>query len=186
MKEIILASASPRRKELLKNIVSDFKIIPSNIKEEYPNDLNLLDVALYISDLKANDIYLKHSDSIVIGCDTAIVFNNKIIGKPKNKEDARETLTMLSNNVHYVTSGVTIYCDNNKYQINSINKVYFKKLSLEQIDNYLSCDEYKDKAGSYAIQGIAKEFIEKIEGEYESIVGLPIKDLKPLLKRINK
>lgn len=186
MQEIILASASPRRKQLLKTIVNDFKIIPSDVEEKFPNDLDLLDVSLYISDLKAYDIYKQHKNCIVIGCDTSIVFNNKVIGKPINKEDAKLTLLSFSNNMHYVVSGVTVYCNNQKYQINSINKVYFKNINEELIDEYLTHDEYKDKAGSYAIQGIANSFIDKIEGEYEAIVGLPIKELSKLIKKINR
>lgn len=186
MKEIILASSSPRRKELLKSIINDFKIIPSHINENYPSDLSPFKVSLYISEMKAYDIYKSNLDSIVIGADTTIVFNDDVIGKPTDKIDAKKTLTSLSNNMHYVVSAITIYCDNQKYQINSINKVYFKALSESEIDEYLTHDEYKDKAGSYAIQGLANKFIEKIDGEYNSIVGLPLIELSKLLKEINK
>jgi septum formation protein len=180
-KEIILASSSPRRYELLKKIVNDFKVIPSNKKEEFPLSLEALKVSLYLSNIKALDIYSKHNDSIVIGADTSIVIDNKVIGKPIDKEDAKRMLQYLSNKMHYVISGVTIYCNNNKYEINSINKVYFKELKAEEIDEYLMIDEYKDKAGSYAIQGVGSKFIAKYEGEYESIMGLPIKELANLL-----
>lgn len=186
MKEIILASSSPRRKELLKTIVDEFKIIPSNIDESYPSFLDPIKVSLYISDLKAKDIYNKYPNAIVIGCDTTIVLDNKVIGKPKDKIDAKNMLKSFSNKMHIVVSGVTIYSDNKKYEINSINKVYFKDLSEKEIDEYLEYDEYKDKAGSYAIQGLASKFIYKIDGEYESIVGLPIKDLKNIIDKINK
>lgn len=186
MKDIILASASPRREFLLKQLIKDFKIVPSNVKETYPETLNLLEVPLYISNLKAFDIYLNNSQSIVIGCDTAIVYQNKLIGKPLNKQDAFNTLSSFSDNWHYVVSGVTIYSDNKKYEINSINKVYFKKISPEEINEYLQLDEYKDKAGSYAIQGVAAKFIDKIEGEYEAIIGLPIAELSEILKSLIK
>ena len=186
MKKVILASSSPRRKELLSSILNDFEIIPSDIDETFPDTLNLLEVPLYISDLKANDIYTKNPSCLVIGCDTAIVFDNKLIGKPKNKLDAKKTLMSFSNNWHYVVTGVTIYCDDKKYQINSTNEVYFKSITEQEIDNYLQHDEYKDKAGSYAIQGIANTFIEKIEGEYEAIIGLPIKQLKPIIDELLK
>ena len=184
MKEIILASASIRRKELLSTIIKNFKIIPSNIEETFPNSLNLFEVPLYISNLKAKDIYSKHPESIVIGCDTAIVFDNKLIGKPKDITDAKETLMSFSNKYHYVVTGLTIYSNNKQYSINSINKVYFKNITEIEIDEYLKFDEYKDKAGSYAIQGLASKFIEKIDGEYEAIVGLPIIELKKLLNQI--
>lgn len=186
MKKVILASLSPRRKELLKSIVDEFTIIPSNVDETYPPSLNPFDVSLYISDLKAADVYKDNIDSIVVGCDTTIVFEDRVIGKPIDKEDAKKTLMGFSNKLHYVVSGVTIYSDNQKYQINSVNKVYFKNISEEEINKYLEFDEYKDKAGSYAIQGLANKFIEKIEGEYEAIVGLPIKELIQLLNSINQ
>ena len=185
-KKIILASASPRRKQLLKTIVNDFLIIPSNINEIYPNNLDPLMVSLYISNLKALDIHNKYPSDIVIGCDTTVVINNQVLGKPINEDDAKNMLNSLSNNCHLVISAVTIYNANTKYEINSINKVYFNKLSEQDISEYLKNDEYKDKAGSYAIQGLASKFINKIEGEYESIVGLPIKELKSLLDKINK
>lgn len=184
--KIILASASPRRKELLSQLVSEFAIIPSNIKEKYPSDLDVFKVALHISNLKALDVYKNNTDSLVIGCDTIVILNNEILGKPKNKEDARRMLNLLSDKMHYVVSGLTVYYSNKKYEINSINKVYFKKLSKEEIDLYLKNSEYKDKAGSYAIQGLASKFIDKFEGEYESIVGLPINELSNLLNSIIK
>ena len=186
MKNIILASLSPRRKEILTSIVNDFKIIPSNVEETYPSSLNPFEVSLYISDLKAYDVYKDNRNAIVIGCDTTIVFNDKVIGKPLNKKDAQKTLMNFSNKMHYVVSGVTIYFNNQKRQINSINNVYFKNISEKEIVDYLEYDEYKDKAGSYAIQGIANKFIEKIEGEYEAIVGLPIKELNEVLNSINE
>jgi len=185
MKQIILASASPRRKELLKTIVNDFKIVPSTVNETYPAGLEPLLVSLYISNLKAEDIHKQYPNDVVIGCDTTVIIDNQILGKPVDKNDASNMLNKLSNNIHYVATGVTIYDNNNKYEINSINKVYFKKLTVKDIEEYLKIDEYKDKAGSYAIQGIAKSFIEKIEGEYEAIIGLPIKELKNILEQIN-
>ena len=125
MNKVILASASPRRKELLKKIVSDFEIIPSNVVETFPSTLDTFQVALYLSNLKAYDIYLKNQDSLVIGVDTIVVINNIILGKPSNKDNAREMLKALSGNMHYVITGVTIYLNHNRYEINSINKVYF-------------------------------------------------------------
>lgn len=186
MKRIILASASPRRKDLLSKIVNEFEIVTSSIEETYPDNIDLFLVPLYLSNLKAYDIHQKFPQDIVIGADTAIVFENTILGKPLNKEDAKSMLSKFSNNYHFVVTGVTIYDSDNKYEINSINKVYFKNLNTKDIDDYLLNDEYKDKAGSYAIQGMASKFIDKIEGDYESIVGLPIKDLQILLKKLIK
>lgn len=184
MKKIILASSSPRRKELLKSIVKEFQIVSSNVEENYPSSLDPFNVSLYLSFIKANDVFSKYPNDIVIGCDTTIVMNNKVIGKPNNKNHAKEMLTEFSNKMHYVVSAITILTSTQKYEINSINKVYFKNISSEDIDEYLSHDEYKDKAGSYAVQGIANKFIDHIDGEYEAIVGLPLMELKELLNKI--
>lgn len=185
-RKVVLASSSPRRKQLLSKIISEFEIIPSDVEEIYPNTISTMHVSLYLSDLKAYDIHKKYPNDIVIGCDTSVIINDVILGKPKNKTHAKEMLSSLSNNMHYVVSGITVYDKDSKYQINSISKVYFKNLSIQEIDEYLENDEYKDKAGGYAIQGLANKFIDRFEGEYESIVGLPIIELDKLLKSIIK
>ena len=185
MDNIILASSSPRRKELLNKIVNHFEIIPSKVDEIYPPSLEKFEVSLYLSNLKAYDIYQKYPNHIVIGVDTTVIINDDILGKPLNKDEAKKMLEKLSGNMHHVITGVTVYKDNTKYEINSINKVYFKNLDSLTIDNYLLDDEYKDKAGSYAIQGKAGAFIEKIDGDYDSIVGLPTKELYELLLKLN-
>ena len=162
--------------------------ITDSIKYIGVNDYNLdlFEVPLYLANLKSYDIHLKYPNDIIIGADTAIIFNHKILGKPKTKSDAKNMLLDFSNKCHFVVTGVVIYDQKNKYEINSINKVYFKNITVEDIDEYLSFDEYKDKAGGYAIQGIASKFINKIEGEYEAIVGLPLKELSPLIKKLIK
>ena len=186
MNKIILASASPRRKQLLSTITTDFVIIPSNVEENFPNTLDAMKVSLYLSNLKAKDIHDRYPNDIVIGSDTTVIINNEILGKPINKLDAKRMLTTLSNNIHYVVSGVTIYNQNEVYEINSISKVYFKELTDQDIDQYLENDEYKDKAGSYAIQGLASKFIDHIEGDYDTIVGFPTKEVERVLKDILK
>ena len=186
MKKIILASASPRRKQLLSTIIDNFEIIPSNALEVYPETLDAMDVSLFLSNLKAKDIHNKYPNDVVIGSDTTVIINNKVLGKPDDKNDARNMLNTLSNNLHYVVSGVTIYNGEETYQINSISKVFFKKLSREDIEDYLSHDEYKDKAGSYAIQGLASVFIDHIEGDYDTIVGFPTQQVKDVLDKILK
>lgn len=184
MNKIILASSSPRRKQLLSKITTEFDVIPSNAEEIYPESLSAMDVSLYLSNIKAKDIHKQYPDKIVIGSDTTVVINNTLLGKPKDKNEAKQMLTTLSNNVHYVVSGVTIYNKDEVLQINSISKVFFKKLSEEEIDEYLTNDEYKDKAGSYAIQGLASKFVDHIEGDYDTIVGFPTDEVKIILDRI--
>ena len=186
MKKIILASASPRRKELLSRITNDFIIVPSDADEIYPSTLNAMDVSLYLSNIKANDIHNKYPNDIVIGSDTTVIINNTVLGKPKDKDEAKQMLSTLSNNIHYVVSGVTIYNKDEIHQINSISKVFFKDLTNEEIEEYLTHDEYKDKAGSYAIQGLASKFIDHIEGDYDTIVGFPTNEVKLVLDKIIK
>lgn len=179
---IILASNSPRRKELLSRIVPQFKIVPSTIEENIPKDLPLIDCPCYLATKKALDVSKNHFEDTVIAADTIILFNNRIFGKPSSKEDAKSMLTKLSGNTHYVVTGVCVIKKEKTISFTSINEVEFYKLSEKEIDEYLSNDEYKDKAGSYAIQGKANLFIKSIKGDYNSIVGLPLAQLNKVLK----
>lgn len=178
----ILASASPRRKELLKKIIPDFKIITSNIDESYSETMDKMSVAEFLATKKALSVYENNKDDIVIGSDTVIVYNNKIYGKPVNKTDAKNMLKTFSNKTHYVVTGVCVVSQKRTLSFSSISKVTFYELSDDEIDEYLSDDEYKDKAGSYAIQGKASLFIKNIDGDYNSIMGLPISELNRILK----
>ena len=179
---IILASASPRRKELLKNITSDFKIIPSTIEEVVPEGIPAIDTATYLSTQKALDVSKNNPNDIIIAADTIIVFNNEIYGKPKDKEEAKKMLSSFSGNTHLVVTGVCVSCKERTISFSSVNEVEFYKLTEQEIDEYLSHDEYKDKAGSYAIQGKANLFVKSIKGDYNSIVGLPVSQLNRVLK----
>lgn len=178
----ILASASPRRKELLKKIVDNFSIITSNVDETYPDTMNKMDVAEFLATKKAMSVYENNKNDIVIGSDTVIVYDNKIYGKPLNKDDARNMLKTFSNKTHYVVTGVCVASQKRTLSFSSINKVTFYELSDKEIDEYLKGDEYKDKAGSYAIQGKASLFIKNIDGDYNSIMGLPVAQLNRILK----
>ncbi len=179
---IILASSSPRRKELLKKIVNNFKVVPSDFDESIPDSINCMDLAEYFAVQKVKSVSKDYKGDIVIGADTLIVYNNKIYGKPKDKTEAREMLKTFSGNMHYVITGVCVMSSTRTISFSSVNEVYFYSLSDEEIDEYLLNDEYEDKAGSYAIQGKASLFIKKINGEYNSIVGLPIAELNRILK----
>ena len=179
---IILASASPRRKELLKKITSDFNVITSNIEEIVPDNMPAKDVAQYLATQKAMDVFNKNPNDIVIGSDTTIVFSDKIYGKAKDKDDARNMLKSFSNNTHYVITGVCIVSSSKSISFSSISEVTFYELSDDEIDEYLSFDEYIDKAGAYAIQGKAGMFVKNINGDYDSIVGLPVSKLNRVLK----
>lgn len=185
---IILASASPRRKELLKKIVPVFTVLPSAVNEETIKEKNPFSFALKASEMKARDIGKKHPDATVIAADTIVVIGNVIFGKPKTILQAKKILQTLSAKTHTVITAVTLYKKNQEKLVSDyeVTKVTFKKLSDEQIDAYLKTGDFKDKAGSYAVQNIGETFIEKIEGDYDTVVGLPTLKVKELLEKFEK
>lgn len=183
--EIVLASKSPRRQELLKRIINDFKVIESDFDESTVKFQG--DVEKYVEDLakgKALVVAKKiNNPSIIIGVDTVVYYNNEILGKPKNYDDAYSMLSKLSGNTHKVYSGVCIY-NAEKDKIDSFvceTKVKFSKLSKNQIDNYIKSNEPMDKAGAYGIQGLGGVFVEKIDGCYYNVMGLPLNKLNTFL-----
>lgn len=184
MKKIILASTSPRRKELLESIGLDFSVIPSNYEEE--QGLNLLpeEYVKYLSMMKGRDVAKRH-EGLIISADTVVVYKNQIIGKPKDKTHAFEILSLLSDNIHSVFTGYTIL-ENSKIVSNAVEtKVYFNRLSDNEISEYIYIGEPMGKAGAYAIQGLGKKYIKKIDGCYFNVVGLPLPSLIETLNEFN-
>ncbi len=183
MYNIILASKSPRRSELLKQIGLEFDILVSD-KEEVVTKTIPSEVVKELSRQKAEDVCKiykndKHNDKyIIIGADTVVAIDDKILGKPKDSEDAYNTLKSLSGRAHSVYTGVTlIICDGTEEKIDTFSvqtKVYMYENSDEEIRTYISTHESDDKAGSYGIQGIGAKLVEKIEGDYNNVVGLPV------------
>ena len=147
------------------------------------NYLSLFEIPEFLATQKALDVLKLHSSDTVIGADTIIIHNNKIYGKPTNKDDAKKMLLDFSDNTHFVVTAVCIASNSKTISFSSINQVTFFPLTNDEIDHYLSFDEYKDKAGSYAIQGKAALFVKKISGDYNSIIGLPISDIYQILKK---
>ena len=184
MRKIILASASPRRKEILSNTGLKFTVCSSNYEEDLALAKVPRDLARFLSRKKTEDVSRSHADALVIGADTFIVYKNKRLGKPSGTDDARRMLKMLSGKVHSVITGFTIIDSKSKKKISrSIEtKVYFKKLTQFEINAYVRTGEPLDKAGAYAIQGLGAVFIEKIEGDFFNVVGLPICALAESLK----
>ena len=163
----ILASKSPRRKELLQTIFPEFECIASNKEEKVNKKLKYNKLAEVLSEQKAEDIFSTTSGNrVVIGSDTMVVLKNKIFGKPKNEEDAFNMLKSLSGKTHVVVTGLCIIKEENnikqKITTNVVSKVTFKKLTNEEINTYVKTGEPMDKAGSYGCQGISKKFIKKI------------------------
>lgn len=177
---IILASQSPRRQELLKLITSDFEIKVSNVDETLPDKITPKEAVMYLSKIKAEPF--ADGDDIVIGADTVVALDGKILGKPKNKENAREMLKFLSGRTHSVFTGVTLASGKKTKTFAVETKVKFFELTNEEIDAYIKTKEPFDKAGAYGIQGFGSLLVEKIDGDYFNVVGLPVSTLARELK----
>ncbi len=174
-KHIILASGSPRRQQFLRDLNIDFEIRTKEIDEYYPNHLKSTEITDYLAKFKANAFLNElKNDDILITSDTIVWLDNKALGKPKNFKDAKNILLQLSGKMHEVITSVAI--SDNKHQtiVNDITKVYFKELSIPQIEYYINKFKPYDKAGSYGIQEwIGFIGIDKIEGSYFNVMGFP-------------
>ena len=186
MKKIILASESPRRKELLEKTGLKFTIVKSFYKENLSLDLNPHDLTRKFSLEKAKTVSKNYKNSIIISADTVVSFDGTILVKPKNKKDAKRMLSLLSNTYHLIITAFTIIdTDSNKIITKSEEtKVSMRKITEKEIDLYVKTREPFDKAGAYAIQGIASKFIKKVEGDYSNAIGLPIKTVLEELKKL--
>ncbi len=183
MEKIILASSSPRRKELLHLIGVSFTVTPSNVNEVVEEGVLSSQIVEQLALLKARAVSASHKEGIIIGADTIVVFNGEILGKPNSKKEAHRMLKRLQGNTHEVFSGVAVLnALTGKYLVShQVTKVYMKTLTDDEINAYIDTNEPMDKAGSYGIQGIGALFIEKIDGDYFNVVGLPLSLLSKLL-----
>ncbi len=181
---LILASQSPRRKELLALIKKEFDIIPSSIEETIPEGLDNEDIPVYLSAQKALDIAKSHPDSLVIGCDTVVVLGGIIMGKPKDRDEAVAMLKRLSGRTHTVISGVCICYKGRTMTFNEQTAVTFYDLSDADIDSYIATGSPFDKAGGYGIQDGGALFVKKIDGDYYNVVGLPVGKLNQSIKAL--
>ncbi|MDE6156338.1 MAG: Maf family protein [Eubacterium sp.] len=172
---IILASKSPRRKELLSLITEDFVIKTADVDENLPKDITPNKAVEYLSKIKAEPF--NNGSDTIIGADTVVAIDGIILGKPKNRNDAFRMLKMLSGKYHSVFTGVTVIKPNDSITYSVETKVKFFDLTDDEINNYINTDEPYDKAGSYGIQGKGALLVEKIDGDYFNVVGLPISTL---------
>ena len=181
--DIVLASSSPRRKELLENLNINFKVIPSNVEEIMIENEKPEALAMRLAFTKAFDIASKNKDSIVIGADTIVVLNGSVLGKPKDENDAFNMLKNLSNTYHQVITAVSLIRLNDEKKVVDyvVSDVKFKKIDDEKIKRYIYTKEPLDKAGAYGIQGYGSLLVEEIKGDYFNIVGLPISKLDEML-----
>ena len=184
---IILASGSPRRKELLNLITNDFEVIVSNSEEIFKENLTINEQSMDIAYQKAEAVFNKtKGNRLVIGADTIVVKNNQIYGKPKSKEDAVNIINKLQNTEHEVITSICVLIDEDgkiqKYSDCDISKVYVSKMTEKEINDWINTGKAMDKAGAYAIQEEFSRFIDKIEGNYTSIMGLPVSKLYKIIK----
>lgn len=184
--KIILASKSPRRQELLRLMDVDFRIELREVDESYPENLSPEEVAVYIAEKKAKAYDGSvNDDEVVLTADTIVVIDDKILGKPESLDHAVEILQMLSGRVHRVITGV---CLLHKHQYNlfyDVSEVFFRKLTDEEIRSYVHKYQPMDKAGAYGIQQwIGLIGIERINGSYTNVVGLPTEKLYQQLKQL--
>ena len=184
MKKIILASGSPRRKEILGTTGLKFDISVSDYEEDLSMKKEPRALARFLSRKKAEDVAHKYKNALIIAADTFIVFKDNLLGKPHTAKEATRMLMMLNGKSHSVITGFTVLdTGTNKTVSKSIEtKVYFKKTSQKEIKAYVDTKEPLDKAGAYAIQGLGALFVEKIEGDYLNVVGLPLAALSETLK----
>ena len=173
---IILASNSPRRKDLLKLIDLQFKVITSSVHEDFNIDLKPIEFAQHYANLKAIDVAQEYTDSLVIGADTIVVLDEEIIGKPKDENDSKLMLRKLSGRTHTVITGVSlIWRENNIVDtFNEETKVTFQDLTDEQIQFYIENYNPLDKAGSYGIQDWFAVHVKKIDGCFYNVMGFPL------------
>lgn len=189
-KEIILASSSPRRRELLRQIGVEFKVIPAEIEEDNSNEKGKSPIEVVKNNalLKAQKVaeMVSNSNSLIISADTIVVLDGKIIGKPKDEKDAINILKKLRGKYHYVFTGLAVFeTPQNRFLVSAVkSKVKMRDYSDEEIERYVATGEPMDKAGAYGIQGKGALLVEKIEGDYYNIVGLPLVRLYNLLDRM--
>jgi len=183
--KIILASKSPRRKLLLEQIGLNFEVMVSDINEGEVEGNDLIERVNKLARIKAQNIAKKVKDAVVIGADTLVVMDNKVVGKPRTEEEARNMLKWLSGKTHGVYTGVCVIntINGNVMSDYSTSEVMFRNLSDKEIEDYIKTGEAFDKAGGYDIVGTHSiKFVESINGSHTNVIGLPLEKLIPMLR----
>ncbi len=182
---IILASASPRRSEILSTLTKNFKVISPEVEEIIPPDMSPTEAVVYLARLKAEAVQSRHSGDVIIAADTLVELNGEIFGKPTDTIHSEYQLGKLSGSTHNIHTGVAIISGEEYISFCTSSTVTLDVLSEKEIKEYIATGEPADKAGSYAIQGIAGRFITEMSGDYYATVGLPINSVYNHLKRMN-
>lgn len=185
MSDIILFSKSPRRQELLRQLGFDFKVMTKDVDESFPSSLATEEVAIYIASKKAKAFDAELNDEILITADTIVAVDDEILGKPIDYADAYRMLKMMSGRAHDVYTGIAIL---HKHQVTELvdhTKVYFREITDQEIDYYIQKYQPFDKAGAYGIQEwIGLAIIERVEGSYTNVMGLPTERLYKVLRSL--
>ncbi|KAB2952342.1 septum formation inhibitor Maf [Heliorestis acidaminivorans] len=186
---LILASASPRRKELLEGLNVSFQVLPSHFDENSAEHISIEKRVLHLALGKAKKVAPQVTDGIVIGADTVVIFNNLILGKPETEQEARQMLESMSGCSHRVITSLALIEVKEGQEVKEISAaeettVFFRSLNDEVIDWYLATGESYDKAGAYGIQGYGALLVDRIEGDYFNVVGLPLRLLDLLLENL--
>ena len=182
---IFLASQSPRRRELLRTLGLEFSVLVANIDESMDRALPPLEEVMRLAREKAAAIAQSTQEQdVIIGADTVVVLDGRVLGKPENVADAHSMLRQLSGRSHQVISGVCVRKGDEILSHGEITTVYFRPLSEEEIHAYVATGEPMDKAGSYGIQGVGTIFVKRIEGDYFNVVGLPLFACSAMLRKV--
>lgn len=182
--DIVLASGSPRRRELLETLGLEFSVVPAKGEEIAPEGAGPAETVMALSKAKAAEVAKSRPESLVIAADTVVWAEGRILGKPKDGAEARAMLHMLSDNTHEVYTGVTLMLGEKEAVGAECTKVFFRRLTDEEIDRYVSTGEPMDKAGAYGIQGRAALMVRRLEGDYFNVMGLPLCRLGQMLEEI--
>lgn len=172
--KVILASGSPRRRELLANVFDEFEVIASGADEALREGTDVYDAAEELARQKCAAVAKEHPDALTIGADTVVILGGKIFGKPRDARDAQEMLRRLSGKTHSVVTGCSLMIGGRTRSFSQTTAVTFYELSDEEIDRYIATAEPMDKAGAYGIQGRGALLVKEIRGDYFNVVGLPV------------
>jgi septum formation protein len=185
MRKIILASNSPRGKELLALLQINFEVIVSQVEEVIDPELSETELVMDLAFQKASDIFKTHKEDLVLGFDTLVYLEDEVLGKPKTKEEAKMMLQKLSGNTHTVITGCALITKLFSKSFYEKARVTFYPLSEQEIEDYIDTKEPFDKAGAYGVQGYGSKFIKSIVGDFYTIMGLPIARLYHELQNAN-
>lgn len=185
MRKYILASNSPRRRQLMEMLGVGFETIISAVEETIDTQLSEEELVMDLAFQKANDIFQTHKDDVVLGFDTMVYSEGEALGKPKNAEDAKRMLKKLSGKTHVVVTGCAIITKEMSKSFHEASEVTFYPMTDEEIDQYVASKEPFDKAGAYAVQGLGSKFVKSIHGDFYTVMGMPVARLYHELKSMD-